>query len=439
MLELAIFVVLIAATALFVQQKLGVPTPITIIASVVLVSLSGHRPIEISDQTFDHLVFLMLPILICVDAMMLRWDELKRNALSLFYIAGIMIVLSVGLAIMVNRHILPDYHLTAPAVAALFCMILATDPVSVSAVFGRSHLPHNLKVLAEGESLFNDASALIVFSIALVYMGHGPEHVADNPTLYAVKMVVGALGIGLVVGYVGLIALRYIHDAMTETMIVLLMALGAFAIAEHYHASGIFAVIVAILFANNIITKRLSSELENAVEDTGERGRTIGKIIPRFDNMIKDSYAYQVVIGNIQFIAIIASTVLFITMANLINLQLLVKYWGEIMAVFVGSTIIRMVMLGGFAWMSQRTDKVVTIPLHWWKVLTAAGVKGAFSLLMLHMIPRDFEYLELFEAIVVGNVLLSTFLYPAVLILIIKTYKDVFEAEYKADHLRIED
>jgi CPA1 family monovalent cation:H+ antiporter len=82
---------------------------------------------------------------------------------------------------------------------------------------------------------------------------------------------------------------------------------------------------------------------------------------------------------------------------------------------------------------------VVTIPLHWWKVLAAAGVKGAFSILMLHMIPSDFRYIELFEAVVVGNILLSTFLYPLALVAIIRVHRARFDAEYKADHLRFEE
>jgi CPA1 family monovalent cation:H+ antiporter len=440
MLEIAIFTVVIAGFALLVQQQTGIPTPMTIIASVIALSLSGLSPISTTDQQFDSLVFLMLPILICVDAMMLRWDELRKNALSLFYIAGIMIVLSVGLAILLNRNILPDYHLPPAAVAALFCMILATDPVSVSSVFGRFHLPHNLKVLAEGESLFNDASALIVFSIALVYMGHGAAHVAESPTLYAAKMVLGALAIGFAVGFVGLLLLRFIHDAMTETMLVLAMALGSFWLAEHYHASGILAVIVAILFANNIITRRLHDR-DPPVVQAGALGskRALRRLLANFDDFVKDAAAYRVLVGNITFISIIASTVLFIAMADQINLALLLRYWPEIISVFIGATLIRMTMLGGFAWVSRHTARIHTIPLHWWKVLTAGGVKGAFSLLMLHMIPRTFEYRELFEAIVIGNVLLSTFLYPLALFVILHVYREHFEREYQADHLRFEE
>lgn len=78
-----------------------------------------------------------------------------------------------------------------------------------------------------------------------------------------------------------------------------------------------------------------------------------------------------------------------------VEVDLLTRYWREILSVFVGSTIIRMIVVGFYAQLSRFTTKVTTI----------SGVKGALSLLMLHMIPHQFEYRELFEAIVVGNIL----------------------------------
>lgn len=448
MLEIALFTVGIAAIALFLQERFSVPLPVTIIVAIIELQLFGtalgHPPTRISETDFDQLTYLALPILICSDALALRWDEIKRNAISLVYVAGIMIGLSVGLGILLNRFILPDYALAAPAMAALMCMVLATDPVTVSSVFGRFKLPHNLKVIAEGESLFNDASALIVFSIALTYMGMGGDHAVREPFLYSFQMVSGALLIGLIIGWIGLQVLRFIHDAMTETMVVLAMALGSFSLAEHFHSSGILAVIVAILFANSVITRRLKGfeqEMPTETDATAASGigGTIGSLFIRFEDMIKDAQDYKVVRGNIQFAAIIAATILFVTMANLVDLRLLGRYWREIFSVFIGTTVIRMAMLGLFARLSRWTDKVVTIPLHWWKILAAAGVKGAFSILMLHMIPDDFRYLDLFEAVVVGNILLSTFLYPMALVLIIRVHRKRFEAEYEADHLAYEE
>lgn len=444
MLEIALFTVAIAAIALLLQEKFGVPTPVTIIVAIVELQIFGttlgHPPQRISQHDFDQMTYLMLPILICSDAMALRWDEIKRNAISLIYVAVIMIALSVGLGILLNRLILPDYALTAPMMAALMCMVLATDPVTVSSVFGRFKLPHNLKVIAEGESLFNDASALIVFSIALTYMGMGgPEGRVEDPLVYSFQMVSGALLIGLIIGWAGLQLLRRIHDAMTETMIVLAMALGSFAAAEHFHSSGILAVIVAILFANSVITRRLGGLTgQPAPQDATAIGPIRG-ILTGFQDMVKDAQDYRIIRSNIQFAALLAATILFITMANLVDLALLGRYWKEIFSVFIGTTAIRMAMLGLFARLSRWTTKVVTIPLHWWKILAAAGVKGAFSILMLHMIPSDFEYLELFEAVVVGNILLSTFLYPMALVLIIRVHRRRFEEEYRADHVAYEE
>lgn len=444
MLEIALFTIAIAALSLILQDRLGVPTPITIIVSVVALSLAwrafGHEAQRISEADFDQLIYLMLPILICSDALALRWDEIRRNAISLAYVAGIMIVLSVAAGLLLERLILPDYHLGAAAMAALMCMVLATDPVTVTSVFSRFRLPHNLKVLAEGESLFNDASALIVFSIALTYMGIGGTHAPDDPAVYSFQMVAGALVIGAVIGWIGLQVLRFVHDAMTETMILLGMALGSFALSEHFHSSGILAVIVAVLLANSVITKRLHDRDGNMNQPGTFGSKTaLRAMLAGAEEMVKDAAAYRVVQGNVQFAAIIAATILFITMANLIRLDLLMRYWPEILSVFVATTLIRMAMLGLFARLSHFTHRVISIPLHWWKVLAAAGVKGAFSLLMLHMIPSQFAYIELFEAIVVGNILLSTFLYPIALVLIIRLHSSKFEAEYQADHLRFEE
>ena len=234
--------------------------------------------------------------------------------------------------------------------------------------------------------------------------------------------------------------MRLVHDPMGETMLVMAIAFGSFAIAEHFHASGILAVIVAVLFANSVITRRLEQGEAVIAADKGTVPRkSLRQFLLNFDEAVKDTAAYQVVIGNLRFIAIIAASVLFISMAQLIHVDVLLKHWNEIISVFIGVTLIRMANLGVFAFVSRKTDKIPTISLHWWMILTGAGVKGAFSLLMLHMIPLNYEYRELFEAIVVGNVLLSTFLYPVFLFAVIHVYKKVFEAEYQADHLRFEE
>ncbi len=413
--EIVTFTLLVAAAALFLQDRARIPTPISMIVIVLAAKAVGYGPVTMSDRYFDQVITLLLPVLICVDAMALRWSEVKANALALAYLAGIMVVLSIGAALLLARNILPDYHLDAAAVAALFCMIAATDPISVSSVFGRIQLPHGLKVLAEGESLFNDASALIIFSLALTALGQ--DHVPAHPApLTAVVVIAAALGIGLATGYAGLWILNFVHNAAAESFIVLAMAFSAYGLAEHTGGSGILAVIVAVLFANHVITKRIESDpdLDDPLDGRRSGGRfdRVRRILIDFETLQKETTTYQIVLGNLQFAAILAASIVFVSMAALVKVDLLIRYSGEIVSVFVGISLIRILMLGVFAGLGRAFSPMPRVPLHWWMVLCAAGVRGAISLLMLHMIPAHYQYRDLFEAIVVGNVLLSTFVYP---------------------------
>jgi CPA1 family monovalent cation:H+ antiporter len=104
----------------------------------------------------------------------------------------------------------------------------------------------------------------------------------------------------------------------------------------------------------------------------------------------------------------------------MIDLALLSHYWREILSVFVVTTFIRAVMMGQFAWVSNKTDKMQNITSDWWLILTFAGVKGGLSILMVHMIPDVFEFKTLFEAIVIGNIILSIFIYSPLMMLTIK-------------------
>lgn len=131
----------------------------------------------------------------------------------------------------------------------------------------------------------------------------------------------------------------------------------------------------------------------------------------------------------IKFGSAIASTVLFVMLSHIIDIENIFKYWKEALAVFLSVSVIRAVMMSKFALISNSLDSVVDINVRWWSVLTFAGVKGALSVLMVHMIPNTFEHKEMFEAIVAANIILTTFLYSVALIFIISKNKLAFEKE----------
>lgn len=93
------------------------------------------------------------------------------------------------------------------------------------------------------------------------------------------------------------------------------------------------------------------------------------------------------------------------------------------------ATLVRMAVMSKFAFIAGRVPLSHKVSFHWWMVLSAAGVKGGISILMLHMLPRGFEHRELFEAVIIGQILLSTFIYPIILMGVIKLFSQKFEAE----------
>ena len=76
---------------------------------------------------------------------------------------------------------------------------------------------------------------------------------------------------------------------------------------------------------------------------------------------------------------------------------------------------------------------MTSINFRWWGILTFAGIKGGLSVVMLMMIPPSFEHLQMFQAVVIGVILLSTFIYSAILITIITKNKATFALEKEGE------
>jgi len=139
---------------------------------------------------------------------------------------------------------------------------------------------------------------------------------------------------------------------------------------------------------------------------------------------------------DIQLLAIVANTMLFVAMAEIVDMDLLWQYKTEILVMFLATTVIRAAMMAKFAFLTNRTDKMTNVNFRWWGVLTFAGIKGGLSVVMLMMIPETFEHLEMFKAIVVGVIMLSTFIYSFILLAIIGKNKEIFAQELadEGDH-----
>ncbi len=433
-----------------IQKNYKIPSPITLILAVMSISFFNQSVLVLNDSNFDQMVLITLPLLIAADAMKLRYSELKEHSLSIFWVAVISVVASVLVGVLFKNYILFQHHISTAGIIMLMCMVSATDPITVSAIFSNFQVPHKLKLLTEGESLFNDATALIIFSLAIMALQNpdsiGPMSVA----MKSFSVIFGAIGVGLVTGFITNYFLKASNDAIIETFMIIFSAYMTYIAAETFHFSGILAVIVCILMiANTIlnIIEQNNEAIENQEENLGTEQfskNSVSKIMNHsmfknidfglFKHAITTKENHENVIKNIDFISMFASAILFISIASVVDFNKMMHFKFEIMSVFIASTIIRAIMMLKFALVSNSIKSMQNIKLHWWSVLTFAGSKGALSILMVHMIPSSFEHKEMFEHIIIGNIILSIFVYAIFLIVIFRLNKEKFEEEVRLEH-----
>jgi CPA1 family monovalent cation:H+ antiporter len=137
-------------------------------------------------------------------------------------------------------------------IALLFgAMITPTDPVSVLALFRECKVPDDLKYLVEGESLFNDGTGVVIFTIILSMIVDQREFSIGSAAGQFAMVTAGGLLIGLVFGGLAFALMKRFEDHLLENALCLVLAYGSFWVAEVAHVSGVIATVIAGLIIGN--------------------------------------------------------------------------------------------------------------------------------------------------------------------------------------------
>ena len=239
-LEVFIAVLFVSVAGLnAIARRLAVPYPIVLVIGGLLLGLLPAMPeIELDP---DLVLLIFLPPLLYSAAFFSDLHALRNNLrpISLLSI-GLVLVTLVAVAVIGHELI----GLTWPMAFALGAIVSPTDPVAATAVMRRLGAPRRLVNVIEGESLVNDASALVAYRVAVAAALGGGFSLLDA-TLEFVAAAAGGIAIGLLVGFaVGEIR-RRIEDTPTELTISLLTAYAAFIPAEELGASGVLAAVTS--------------------------------------------------------------------------------------------------------------------------------------------------------------------------------------------------
>ncbi len=425
MLLLITILLLIILLSRLTEEITKVPATLATILYAFILSIYFPNLFAISKEEFNDILYLMLPVILLPDILNISVKELKSYAKEIFYLAVVAVVLSIVIAVFVTPYLLPEYGFTLGMLLALFSMLMATDAITVSAIMSRFTLPQRLKIYAESESLFNDVTALILYYfVALpLLQGGAVDPVTINFTV--LKVLVLSSFIGAASAFFGFLALKMLRNPFDQFLIIYLIVISSFLLAEHFHIAGILSIVVAV------ITFKIMVERESRLNPKTFEITNKVKTYDAFIDLLKHipaitKHEFREYKKEAMFLGIFANAVVFVVIANIIDMSLLWKYIYEILVVFIMTTVIRFGSISALVMSSK-------LPFYWAYALTLSGMKGALAIIMVHSLPNDFVYYELFTAIVLGNVLISTFLYTFTLMFHIKSYAKQYENDSSID------
>jgi CPA1 family monovalent cation:H+ antiporter len=390
----------------FLQKIARIPLPHSII--ILAYSIYHFFPELLNIHTsehFDTIILFLIPVILMYDAMHLKWKYIKEYKYSIAYLA----VFSVSLSILIGTSLylfnIFGAGITIGMYVALFSINMATDAISVGNIFSQfKGVPNNIKVLVEGESLGNDATAMIAFYfIGLPWIINGSFDLALIPMITLKVFGISAV-IGLVVGFVGYYLLSLFNSFKEELLIILGVSYVSFALSEYFHVSGIFGLIVGVITVKTLIDKFFEKEKVDSSLSNIELARYVSRTVTTKTSQ-KD------IMNTIDTFSFMAVILVFVSMASMINIQNLLFYWKEILIMFVSTTLIRAIVMLKFVFVGKATKSIDYVGFNGWVILTLAGIKGSLSIIMLHALPKDFAYFELFESVTIGVIILSTFVY----------------------------
>jgi CPA1 family monovalent cation:H+ antiporter len=243
-LLVALAVGVLAVTAL--AERIEIPPPLLLIAVGVAASYAPGMP-EIHLEAEVVLLGLLPPLLYAtaIQTSLVDFNANRRTILLLS--VGLVIFTTAGIGALVHA-LIPG--IGWPAAFAIGAVVAPPDAVAATAIARRIGLPRRIVTILEGESLLNDATALVALRTAIAAGGFGVSAHGEGITTMEVALDFAiAAGGGVAVGFAFFLAVaklrKRITDPLMDTAISLVVPFAAFVVSERIHASGVIAVVIA--------------------------------------------------------------------------------------------------------------------------------------------------------------------------------------------------
>ncbi|QKV80442.1 Na+/H+ antiporter [Amycolatopsis sp. Hca4] len=238
--ETVLFLVVVATVVATFARRLRVPAPsLLVVVGVVVGLLPGVPVVQVTPEVISLVV---LPPLLFAAGEELPWRDLRAVGRPVAVLSVGLVLLSAAAVIGIAVAVTP---LPVGMAFVLGAVLASTDPVAVTALARRLALPPRVQALIQAESLFNDATSLLLFRVAL-FLAVAGGAASWGRTLAEFGMLAGGgVAVGVLTALGAFVIRRRTEDPVLETVISLVTPYAGYVVAESFGGSGVTAVVVA--------------------------------------------------------------------------------------------------------------------------------------------------------------------------------------------------
>ncbi len=357
-------------------------------------------------ENFQSIIFyVFIPVLVFESAYNIDKQQLKNNLVIILFLAIFgMLLTCLVVATLLFYGI--AHEAGFPWIAAFItgAILAATDSVAVVAKLKEMNAPKRIGVLLEGESLFNDATAIVLFSlflsIALAAQSSGAVtdlySIAEILFRFSVIFFGGALTgvvIGLLLGFMQ----RFVKQELVTAVLGLLVAYGSYLLAEYFMVSGVMATLLASLsFSSSVQRINASAENSSTKNSSDEKNKHLWDVLSH-----------------------VANVSVFLIVGAVISFQMFEQRWLAMIIAIASLLIARALSVYGVLLVFS-VFKTLKVPLSSQTVMVWGGLRGAVTLALALSLPTSLDYWWTIQSIAFGVVLFSLFIQAPTMQILVK-------------------
>ncbi|MBK8224280.1 MAG: Na+/H+ antiporter [Candidatus Obscuribacter sp.] len=380
-IHIDIFVVLLLVTASVAITVKWIKLPYSIALVIVGLCIGLFHLLPPVEMTPELILLIFLPSILFEASWNIRLAELQESWKSITILATIGVVINT-LLVAYGMHFLANVALGP---AFLFgAMIAATDPISVLALFRKLGIDSKLTTILEGESLFNDGTAVVLFKLVLACVISQSQFSIGATTGSFLLVVLGGGATGALIGYGASQITRLFDDHLLEITLTTIVAYGSYLVAEQLHVSAVLSVVTA------------------------------GIVLGNYGSRTGMSPATRMAVNSFwEYLAFLVNSLIFLLIGLQVKFGLLLKYSVQIGVGVLVVLLARLAVVYGLAPLIGMAEN--KLPWKWRHLLFWGALRGSVCMALALSLPEAFPYKEMITITTFG-VVLFTLLIPGLTI-----------------------